>query len=106
MRIKIRPAKKKHIPKNICRDFNGPGDYYVYDDLTGWRIFASEAVKMPKYSGVDGMRAHYSYALKAAAGYTPFVPPVEKPIPWTRSGPAVPPDAFPPVTISDRGVFS
>lgn len=82
MRISKRIAK--HAPKNICRDYNGPGDHYVYCDITGWRLFKSEVVHMPMYSGLGGMVAHKSYALPNAEGYMPFVPPIEEPIKETR----------------------
>lgn len=106
MKIRIKPAGKRHIPKNICRDYNGGKDYYVYCDLTGWRIFASEAVTMPKYSGVAGLIAHKSYAYGNAAGYTPFVPPSEKGIPWTRTNHTNTTDAADPAVFDTRGVIT
>lgn len=104
--MRFRTKGRRHIPGNICRNYNGPGDHYIYCDLTGWRIFKSESVVMPKYSGVAGLIAHKSYAYGNAAGYTPFIPPIEQPIKTTRINHQDLTDAAPPVTIDDRGNFS
>jgi hypothetical protein len=85
MKWKYKP-RKFNIPANICRDKGkASGDYYIDCALTGWRILASEAVKAPKYSGIDGLLVHRSYVYPPTQFYKPWpVLPTEQPVPDAR----------------------
>lgn len=71
-------ASYPSIPKNISRNHNreiNDGDYYIYDAILGCRIMCSDSVEMPRYSGLAGLRAHYSVAMGDCTAYMPFTPP-------------------------------
>lgn len=76
---------RRHSSNAKLKDWNGPRDHYVYDDLTGWRHFKSEMIKMDIYSGHGGLYAKKDIAYPVHYGLVPYTVPAEKPIQETRT---------------------
>lgn len=63
-------------------------DYMIYDQITGYKIWRSEAVKLDTYTGKGGLLTHKNVAEKAlniVYGLVPYKIPAERPIPETTS---------------------
>jgi hypothetical protein len=62
------------------------GDWVVFCDICGQKCYASETTKLSTYTG-QGNAIVCKYDVDAIDyGLVPFIIPVEKPVPWTRSG--------------------
>lgn len=72
---------RKYKLKSTTYTSYKPGRYNIYDELTGFKIPLSEAVKLPKYTGFDGFLTHKSNVFQISHSLVPFTPPSEKPGP-------------------------
>lgn len=62
------------------------GDYVIYDQITGFKIWASEATKLDVYTGKGGLYTHNLVSAKALNidyGLIPYKIPAETPIPFS-----------------------
>lgn len=72
----------KHFPDHRWND------YMIYDQITGFKIWASEATKLDVYTGKGGLYTHNLVAAKALNidyGLIPYKIPAEQPIPYSTN---------------------
>lgn len=89
----------KHFPDSRLYD------WMVYDQITGFKVWHSEVVKLDKYTGKGGLLTHYSVANKALNidyGLVPYKIPAELPIKEATSNHQVNPDIYSPNTTFEE----